>query len=433
MKLGRSFFTLYFLIISIFIISSWLLDEMWSSILEQDIESYTGYKTMLAAVGDYVKEYPQDEWKQLVEAAGQRWELSLSLLSIDDVDNEKYSDHEKLEKHNTHVYYYGDEVILHHVIEGTNMIIALGPARMPTRPRAEAIVRVLVLAFLALIIFFWLWPMSKDLDQLQRATGKFGTGDFDTKATEANSSMMVPMVGAFNMMAERIKRLIEAHKELTNAVAHELRTPLARSKFALQMISMAKDDAKREKYLNQISSDVSELDELINEMLVYASFDNATPDLKFESQNINQIIEKQINSYVDYDGEIMTNFPPRDVSAFCDLHFIERALHNYISNAIKYGDGVIRITLKTQNNLCIVKVEDNGKGVSDEFKNIVFDAFSRVDNSRNKDTGGFGLGLAIVGRVMEWHKGSVNVEDSDLGGAAFSLSWPIKSANREPN
>ena len=154
MKLGRSFFTLYFLIISIFIISSWLLDEMWSSILEQDIESYTGYKTMLAAVGDYVKEYPQDEWKSLVEAAGKRWELPLSLISVDDVDIEKYAEHGSLKNHNTHVYYYGNEVVLHHVIEGTNMVIALGPAKMPTRPRAEAIVRVLVLAFLALIIFF---------------------------------------------------------------------------------------------------------------------------------------------------------------------------------------------------------------------------------------------------------------------------------------
>lgn len=426
MKLGRSFFTLYFLIITIFIISSWLLDELWSSYLEQDIESYTGYKTMLSAVGDYVREFPEDEWDDIIDNAGKRWELPMRLMSMDDMDNEQYAEHERLKEHNTHVYYHDDEVTLHHVLEGTELLIALGPAKMPTRPRAEAFVRVLILAFLGLIIFFWLWPISKDLDQLQRATGNFGTGNFKTKAPDANSSMMKPMVGAFNMMAERIKRLIDAHKELTNAVAHELRTPLARSKFALQMISTVKTEEKKEKYLQQITSDVSELDELINEMLVYASFDSDTPDLKFELQDINHIVANQVASYEQYDGNIELVMPDNQLDVECDLHFIERALHNYISNAIKYGNGEIKVTLAQDNDNCRITVEDNGKGVSDEFKNVVFDAFSRGDNSRNRETGGFGLGLAIVGRIMEWHQGRVVVEDSPLGGAAFVLSWPIR-------
>ncbi len=400
---------------------------MWSSYLEQDIESYTGYKTMLFAVGEYVEAFPEDEWARIVENAGKRWELPLTLLSINDLDNEEYAEHEKLKKHNTHVYYYNDEVTLHHMIENTNFLIALGPTKMPTRPRAEAIIRVLVLAFLGLIIFFWLWPISKDLDQLQKATGEFGTGNFKTKAPDATSSMMEPMVGAFNMMAERIKRLIEAHKELTSAVAHELRTPLARSKFALQMISTVKDEAKKEKYLKQITSDVSELDELINEMLLYASFDSDTPELKFENQNINHIIKNQVENYEQFEGSIEVIQPETEVLAYCDFHFIERALHNYVSNAIKYGDGKIIITLSVESEHCIIKVEDNGKGVSDEFKNVVFDAFSRGDNSRNRETGGFGLGLAIVGRIMEWHKGQVEVQDSSMGGASFILSWPLKA------
>ena len=74
----------------------------------------------------------------------------------------------------------------------------------------------------------------------------------------------------------------------------------------------------------------------------------------------------------------------------------------------------------------VVTVEDDGEGVSDELKPVIFDAFSRGDKSRNRETGGFGLGLAIVSRIMEWHQGSVDVVDSELGGACFVLSWPLK-------
>lgn len=76
--------------------------------------------------------------------------------------------------------------------------------------------------------------------------------------------------------------------------------------------------------------------------------------------------------------------------------------------------------------MCSICVEDNGEGVSDEFKAVIFDAFSRGDQSRNRETGGFGLGLAIVARIMEWHQGEASISDSALGGAAFTLTWPVE-------
>ncbi len=76
--------------------------------------------------------------------------------------------------------------------------------------------------------------------------------------------------------------------------------------------------------------------------------------------------------------------------------------------------------------MCCICVEDDGEGVTDEFKAVIFDAFSRGDKSRDRETGGFGLGLAIVARIMEWHQGTASVSDSELGGAAFSLIWPVE-------
>jgi two-component system OmpR family sensor kinase len=200
---------------------------------------------MLLAVGDYVQKHPQSEWLNLIERTGERYKLPLKLISLSIFDAMEHKDHHVLKKDNSHVYYYNDMVTLHYLIPNTESVITLGPAKMETRPRIKAIYRVCILAFFGVIIFIWLWPMSRDLEQLKKATSEFGQGNFKASVPTAKSTMMAPMMTSFNRMAERIKRLIDAHKELTSAVSHELRTPLARSKFALQMLSTVKDEDKR--------------------------------------------------------------------------------------------------------------------------------------------------------------------------------------------
>tara|TARA_R110000744_G_scaffold115366_2_gene215899 strand:- start:2660 stop:3952 length:1293 start_codon:yes stop_codon:yes gene_type:complete len=426
MKLGRSFFSLYFLIISIFIVFSWMLDEVWSSYLEQDIESYTGYKSMLLSLSNYLEKHPENEWQEIISGAAKQWQLPLKLMSE---QQEKIISHQRndvIKEDNTHIYYDNDAVEIHHRINSAGTVIVLGPAKMPTRPRVEALIRVILLACLACILFFWLRPLSRDLDQLRKTAIDFGQESFDVVAPKASSKMTEPMVTAFNTMASRIKRLIDAHKELSTAVAHELRTPLARTKFALQMLGCTDDKAKQEKYRTAISKDICELEQLINEMLIYASFDSDRPELNFNEESLVEIVEKQVSNYQQFDQKFNIINMLGDVSVQADRQFIGRALNNYISNAIKYGKGEIDITIMQKDDHCQIKVTDNGEGVSDDFKCTIFDAFSRGDTSRNRETGGFGLGLAIVCRIMEWHGGSASVVDSEHGGATFILSWPIK-------
>ncbi len=215
MKLGRSFFNLYFLIISTFIIFSWALDEVWNSYLEQDIGSYTGYKAMMMALGDYVQKYPEDQWSEIVVKAGERYDLPLTLMTIEEIEAIDHADHSALKDNTTHIYYFDEMVVLHYLIKNSDWVVALVPAKMPTRPRVKATYRVMILATFGIIIFIWLWPMSRDLEQLKKATKEFGQGEFEVKAPAAKSTMIAPMISSFNMMAARIKRLIDAHKEIT--------------------------------------------------------------------------------------------------------------------------------------------------------------------------------------------------------------------------
>lgn len=405
-----------------------MLDEVWSSYLEQDIESYTGYKSMLFALSNYVEKHPKEEWQDIVSQASKQWRLPLKLMSERQVELISDQRHDVIREDNTHIFYDNNAVEIHHRISNSGAVIVLGPAKMPTRPRVEALIRVILLASLACLLFLWLRPLSRDLDQLRKTAVEFGQESFDVVAPKAKSTMTEPMVNAFNTMASRIKRLIEAHKELSTAVAHELRTPLARTKFALQMLGCTDDKAKQEKYRTSISKDICELEQLISEMLIYASFDNDKPQLNFTEESLLEIVERQVCNYQQFEQHFnIINQMGNDLVQV-DRHFISRALNNYISNAIKYGNGKIDIIISQFDEYCKIQVTDNGNGVSDDFKKTIFDAFSRGDISRNRETGGFGLGLAIAYRIMQWHDGCAFVEDAEHGGASFVLSWPIKKS-----
>ncbi|MFT6206267.1 MAG: two-component system OmpR family sensor kinase/two-component system sensor histidine kinase RstB, partial [Colwellia sp.] len=104
MKLGRSFFSLYFLIISIFIVFSWMLDEAWSSYLEQDLESYTGYKSMLLALSNYLEKHPEDQWQEILSKAAKQWQLPLKLMSAPEVKAISHQNHDVIKEKNTHIY-----------------------------------------------------------------------------------------------------------------------------------------------------------------------------------------------------------------------------------------------------------------------------------------------------------------------------------------
>ena len=429
MKLGRSFFSLYFLIISIFIVFSWMLDEVWRSYLEQDIESYTGYKSMLLALSNYVEKHPEDEWQTIITRASEQWQLPLRLMSKQQLDESSQPRHDVISADNTHIFYDKDAVEIHHRINHTDTVIVLGPAKMPTRPRVEALIRVILLASLACLLFLWLRPLSRDLDQLRKTAIEFGREGFDVVAPKARSIMAAPMVTAFNSMAYRIKRLIDAHQELSTAVAHELRTPLARTKFALQMLANTDDKTKQEKYRQAISNDICELEQLISEMLIYANFDNEKPTLNFTEESLFDIVNAQVKFFQPCQQNFTVNNLIGNKKVEVDRNFIGRALNNYISNAIKYGKGEIEITISEKEEYCQIQVIDNGEGINDDFKCTIFDAFSRGDRSRNRETGGFGLGLAIVCRIMEWHGGTACVENAKHGGASFFLNWPIKQAS----
>ena len=416
--------SIYGFIVLLFIASGWVLDEAWHEHVKEDAKSYAGYETLIEALEQYGLNNTEAEWDKLYRDFSTRFNIPLRVSTITELainSNEKI---EQLNQGQTIVKTENQTLFIARTIGSSKKLIVIGPVGLPERPKIASGLRITLLLLIAAALFVWLRPISKDLEHLKNAAAAFGEGDLTARAAPAKSNTMKLTVSAFNLMAIRIKRLVDAFKELTNAVSHELRTPLARSKFALQILEGVDDPEKQKKYLGQIRSDIHELEELINEMLVYASFDSDKPRLNFQSYSVKEIIENQASLHQDFNSTITIIFEQSDFNIVCDRYFIERALSNFITNANKYGGDEILIVAAENNESYSISVHDNGSGVSDDFKAKAFDAFTRADMSRNKETAGFGLGLAIVQRVMEWHQGTAHVGDSDLGGASFSIQWP---------
>ena len=323
------------------------------------------------------------------------------------------------------------EMILYSRISESNEVVRIGPIGiLPELNHARLVYQYLLYAVLALPIFLWLHNLQNKARRLEEATSHFGKGDFSVRVSEKPRHKVGELNHTFNQMAERVERLIKGHKSLTNAVAHELRTPVSRVRFQLDMLYEETDEKQRKEYMQGMSDDISELGEMIDELLTYARFDRDPVAISMQSYSLHESILNVIgtrhfnsNLTVNYDESWFlpdqslqyVNFDPKN---------LERAIGNLVSNAEKYASSRIDIQVKRINGTCKVIVDDDGPGIPASQRISLFEPFKRLDDSRTRSTGGYGLGLSIVKQIAQWHKGQITIGESPAGGARFVFSWP---------
>ena len=330
-----------------------------------------------------------------------------------------------------------DEERHRHRIGTTNHIVTIGPFTLPFVLHKLTFILVGILAILiALAVFVWVRPLWRGLAQLRTTAEAFGRGDFSVRARIAPRAALGQFAHAFNIMAERIQQLISSHKELTNAVSHELRTPLARLRFGMEMLQTAPDANTRARHIDGMNTDIDELEGLIAELLTYARFDRATPDLKLERQDLATWLPETVNRAWAGKRDVALQVHPTHISGDACTDFepklMARALGNVLQNAQRYAAQRVEVSSSVSADTCHIVVDDDGPGIPAADRARVFDPFTRLDTSRNRDSGGYGLGLAIAQRIAQWHGGTIGVEDSPLGGARFVISWPVRRGNEIP-
>lgn len=297
------------------------------------------------------------------------------------------------------------------------------------------VVALLLLGALASIygmVVLFVQIYERKLRSLETVAARIARGELDARVKDSDQSneAMARLSRAFNAMAEHIQRLMFVQKEMIHAVSHELRTPVARIRFGVQMIEDCPNEDALQKQLTGIDSDIQELDELIDEILTYARLEQGGPILSFHDANLFEIVDQVVS-------EQRVGKPDMDISAQLESNddawrqteveerYIHRSIQNLVGNATRYAKGRVKVSCVCDADTCRVDVEDDGPGILEDQWESVFTPFARLDDSRTRSSGGYGLGLSIVRRILYWHGGQAFLGRSEtLGGAKFSLVWP---------
>lgn len=315
-------------------------------------------------------------------------------------------------------------------LPGERQLLKMGPIKAFDSYSWSTIVIIATIAILLLGLGIY-WVVSSfevRLHKLERATSRLSQGHLSARVAINGEDPVARLGRAFNKMAEHIQRLISIQREMVRAVSHDLRTPVARIRFGLQIIEDSSDDPYIQKQLAGIDTDIQELDGLIDEILTYARLEEGGPILDFQRENVAEIARRVVHEArvpehisVVYVGEDPSQCMPAEI----EPRYIHRAIQNLVGNAARYAKSQVRVVCSVGTKTCRVDVEDDGPGIPKEQWEKVFTAFARLDDSRTRNSGGYGLGLSIVRRIAFWHGGHANVCHSEqLGGARFSLVWP---------
>jgi two-component system sensor histidine kinase RstB len=258
--------------------------------------------------------------------------------------------------------------------------------------------------------------------RLESAAQRLGEGHLDERIHFDKASSFSRLGVAFNQMANNINALIVSKKQLIDGIAHELRTPLVRLRYRLEMSDNL--SASESQALNR---DIGQLEALIEELLTYARLDRPQTELHLT----HPALPRWLHDYVDDvrllhpERElIVTRVDDGDYGAL-DMRLMERVLDNLVNNALRYSEQRLRIGLSLDGAQATLEVEDDGTGIPEDERSRVFEPFVRLDPSRDRATGGCGLGLAIVHSIATAMSGEVSVTQSDLGGAHFRFRWPV--------
>ncbi|GGA89717.1 two-component sensor histidine kinase [Neiella marina] len=315
-------------------------------------------------------------------------------------------------------------------LSGTQHLIVLGPIVTGSAGHADLVYLILFLAGLGIFVFAWAMPISRGLMTLTQTATKFGQGDFSARAKANVSAPLQNLVERFNAMAERIQRLLKSHKELSHGISHELRTPIARLRFAMEMVRELDDPKAVAKYLDTMDDNIEQLDGLVDELLTYARFDREEPLLQLHLEDMSELADLVLENFRLTEPQLqfqLTTETPLPL-IHCDREAVMRMLDNLIRNAVRYAATVVEVNLTIRQQQLLVAVNDDGPGVPVESRSSLFEPFVRLDKSRDRKSGGIGLGLAIVKRYVKLHRGEVRIDDSPLGGASFILSWPVQQS-----
>ncbi|MBJ6764161.1 HAMP domain-containing protein [Myxococcaceae bacterium JPH2] len=296
-------------------------------------------------------------------------------------------------------------------------------------PEIATLLLVLGVAVLALTV-----PLYRHVRRLASTAADLGAGNLRARAETRLPEPLGHLARTFNGMAERLQRMTEEQQATLQAISHELRTPIARLRFAIELARDTEEPASLHTRLGDMDRDIDELDALVAELLTFTRLHSEAPPLERERMDLTDLVHDVITSLAPLTPHLRIHPAPLGpMSCVGCPRYLRRALSNLVRNAQRHAHKEIRVEWALRDDHCLLHVDDDGPGIPLPDRERVFLPFTRLDDSRQRKTGGHGLGLAIVHRVMQAHQGRAQASRAPLGGARITLSWPRHSVTSADN
>ena len=291
------------------------------------------------------------------------------------------------------------------------------------RDRLLVIMFVLLTAILA-AAFFALRHILRPVKLLNTGVEQVGRGNLRHRVPLKNADEFRDLAAAFNDMTARIEDMLQTKDQLLLDISHELRTPITRMKVALEFLPESR--ARK-----NLQADIVEMEKMVGGILETARLRHKYAELKKQPADLVALLKQTAAAFEKQPPGIVTVDLPQEVILQVDPHQIKTVFENLLSNAFKYCEpesDPVKISLERRATDVIVRVEDHGIGIPQEELAHIFEPFYRVDKSRSKDTGGYGLGLSLCKTIMEAHEGKIEVQSRLKEGTTVCLFFPCSKS-----
>ncbi|AFM41704.1 signal transduction histidine kinase [Desulfosporosinus acidiphilus SJ4] len=289
----------------------------------------------------------------------------------------------------------------------------------------------LALAFGIILSYFTSRHLVTPLKRLTQAADRIGKGHLDERVDILTKDEVGQLAVAFNVMVNNLKRQETLRKQFTADIAHELRTPLTSIKSYIEAFQDNVLPADEEN-LSSIHEEIDRLVDLASDLrdLNVAEMGALTPS--FEPVDINHLLETVIRNLTPLMQEkqlaLNWNPPPASVMMQGDGRLLTRLFYNLIHNAYRYSNigGQVTVTLTPDPDCSTIRVKNTGSGIPEEELPFIFERFYRADKSRTRETGGSGIGLALVRQITTLHQGTIEVQSKVGQETEFIVQLPLK-------
>jgi two-component system, OmpR family, sensor kinase len=394
----------------------------------------------------YIDQAPADEWLTRLNRVREISDLNMELIPLAQALSFMPQDKREALQRGELVLDLPGKAFLRRVdLKGERYVGSeeevLQVSRLPVDIELELRMEALRFAVVALCLLFplvwWSRAHWRELLALSRVATDLGAGKLTVRATTPRQAAVYPLAQCMNQMANQIGSLLEAQRQLMHSVSHELRTPISRIEFSLALLRDQQLDRQHnqpggqpadpalEKRIASMEDDLRELNALVSELLGLNRLEQE-PVLQKEELDLSAFLHDCAGRLEHaLSGKHLSLALPAETRVIvADRRLLARAVGNLLENAAKYAES--RINLRAQvekSGETIIIVEDDGPGIPDSERDRIFEPFYRLDRSRDRASGGFGLGLAIARKAVRLHGGDIDAGTSPLGGALMRLRF----------